>query len=371
MKTEDSQTPVWPLEQIYFYLTRGCNLRCRHCWIAPRFQTEAQSWPSLDLELFRSIIRQAKPLGLSGVKLTGGEPLIHPRIFDIIDQVCREDLALTVETNGVACTPDLARAMKTCKGAFVSVSLDAAEATAHEWMRGVKGCFDTAISGIRNLVDAGLRPQIIMSLVRRNQNQMERIVRLAETLEAESVKFNLVQPTARGQQMHLHGETIPISELIALGRWVEEELSATAKIRVSYSHPAAFRPLGKMFGQTGDGCAECGIFGILGVLADGSYALCGIGETVPDLVFGHSGTDSLENVWNNSTVLKEIRSGLPQRLTGICGNCLMKSICLGSCAAQNYYRSASFWSPFWYCHEAEKCGLFPETRTYRTPHSQR
>jgi SynChlorMet cassette radical SAM/SPASM protein ScmF len=365
METGNSQQPMWPLNQIYFYLTRGCNLRCRHCWISPKFESEGQSWPSLDLSLFRSVIQQAIPLGLSGVKLTGGEPLIHTQIFDIIEYIETKDLALTVETNGVACTPELAKAMRGCKSALVSVSLDAAEAKTHEWMRGVKGSFEAAIQGVRNLVDVGLRPQIIMSLVRRNKDQMEAIVRLAETLGAESVKFNVVQPTARGEQMHLEDEVIPVDELIALGDWVEKELDSQTEIRVFFGHPVAFRPLGKMFGQAGDGCSECGVLGILGVLADGSYALCGIGETVPDLVFGHVSSNRLEEVWKGDSALNEIRTGLPKRLTGICGDCLMKSVCLGSCVAQNYYRGASLWAPFWYCEQAEKRGLFPESRLCR------
>src|SRR5208337_58239 len=110
-----NQTTNWPLNQIYFYVTQGCNLRCRHCWISPKFQAEGQSWPSLDFDLFCSVIRQAKPLGLTGVKITGGEPLIHPRIADIIDQVRHENLALTVETNGVACSSEVSQAIGSCE----------------------------------------------------------------------------------------------------------------------------------------------------------------------------------------------------------------------------------------------------------------
>ena len=242
METGNSQPLAWPLNQIYFYLTQGCNLRCRHCWISPKFETEGQSWPSLDSGLFCSIIQQAKPLGLSGVKLTGGEPLIHHQIFDIIEHIETEDLALTVETNGVACTPELAQAMRSCQNAFVSVSLDAAEPKVHEWMRGVKGSFEAAVQGIRNLVKAGLPTQIIMSLVRRNKDQMEAIVRLAETLGAESVKFNVVQPTARGQQMHLQDEVIPIDELIALGDWVEK--NSVHRPRLGY-----FTAIRRLFGH--------------------------------------------------------------------------------------------------------------------------
>jgi SynChlorMet cassette radical SAM/SPASM protein ScmF len=353
---------TYPLNQIYFYLTEGCNLRCRHCWISPKYQSEADQYPALDLDLFKSIITQAKPLSLTGVKLTGGEPLLHPQINEILEYIKTEDLRLTVETNGVLCTPELARKMAACSDPFVSVSLDGADAEIHESIRGVDGCFDAALRGIRNLVEVGLRPQVIMTIMRHNKEQMESIVRLTEDMGGGSVKFNIVQPTARGEKLHESGETLSIEELVELGRWVETTLSVSTPLRIYYSHPMAFRPLGKMFGENGDGCGVCGIFGILGVLADGSYALCGIGETVPDLVFGHAATDSIEDIWTRTPILLELREGLPNRLEGICGDCLMKGICLGSCVAQNYYSSKSIWAPSWFCEEAYDRGLLPETR---------
>ena len=95
------------LNQIYFYLTQGCNLRCRHCWIAPKFQAEDSIWPSVDFELFKEIVSQDMDLGLSAVKLTGGEPLIHPDIEKIINYINETGLRLTIETNGVKCTPGI------------------------------------------------------------------------------------------------------------------------------------------------------------------------------------------------------------------------------------------------------------------------
>lgn len=353
---------TYPLNQIYFYLTEGCNLRCRHCWIAPKYQSEGNPYPALDLDLFKAIIEQAKPLGLTGVKLTGGEPLLHTQINEILEHIRTEDLELTVETNGVLCTPQLASKIAACKDTFVSVSLDGADPKTHEWVRGVPGCFDEAMDGIRNLVEARIRPQVIMTIMRHNKDQMEPVVYLAEDLGVGSVKFNIVQPTARGERMHDSGETLHIEELVELGRWVESTLSASTNLRLDYDHPPAFRPLGKMFGNNGDGCGICGILGILGVLANGSYALCGIGETVPDLVFGHAAKDALEDIWHNTPLLLELREGIPQRFEGICGDCLMKGICLGSCIAQNYYRSKSVWGPCWYCEDAWNLGLFPETR---------
>ncbi len=350
------------MNQIYFYLTGGCNLRCRHCWIVPKYQSAGNSYPTLDLDLFRSIVEQARTLGLSGVKLTGGEPLLHPQIQDIMELIQTEELSLTVETNGVLCTPKLAERMAACKNTFVSVSLDGGNAETHEWVRGVPGCFDHALVGIRNLVVEELKPQIIMTIMRRNKCQMEAVVRLAESLGAGSVKFNLLQPVARGEKMHEATETLTIEELVDLGQWVGTTLSASTPLRLVYSHPMAFRPLSNMFGNNGDGCGVCGILGILGVLGNGSYALCGIGETVPELVFGHAATDRLEDVWNNTPVLLELREGLPHRFEGICQDCLMKTRCLGECVAQNYYRAKNLWAPFWFCENAYEKGLFPESR---------
>ena len=360
--SDKSVDRTYPLNQIYFYLTEGCNLRCRHCWIAPKYQSEGTSYPALDLDLFKTTIDQAKPLGLTGVKLTGGEPLLHPQIQEILEYLRAQDLPLSMETNGVLCTPEVAHQVAACTDPFVSVSLDGAKSETHEWVRGVEGCFEDALLGIRNLADTGLKPQIIMTIMRHNKDQMEPMVRLAERMGAGSVKFNIVQPTARGEKMHESGEALDIEELVELGDWVENTLSGATNLRVDYDHPLAFRPLGKMFSENGDGCGVCGILGILGVLANGSYALCGIGETVPELVFGHAATDSLEKIWNKSLVLVELRQGLPQRFEGICGDCLMKGLCLGSCLAQNYYQSMNIWAPHWYCEEAHDRGLFPETR---------
>jgi SynChlorMet cassette radical SAM/SPASM protein ScmF len=350
------------LTTLYFYLTEGCNLACRHCWIAPKFQAGGKVYPSLDYDLFCDIIRQAKPLGLTSVKLTGGEPLLHPRIREMLEFIRGEDLGLVIESNGVLCTPELAAEIKRGKNAFISVSLDGAEAATNDWVRNVTGSFDQAVAGIRNLVAAGLKPQIIMSVMRHNRDQVEAVVRLAESLGAGSVKFNLVQPTERGEKLRAAGETLNIRELVELGRWVETDLAPRASVQLHYSHPPAFRPLSRLFFSPNDGCGQCGILGILGVLASGSYALCGIGESVPELVFGHAAKDQLATVWNESRVLNEIRDGLPSRLEGVCGLCVHRAMCLGSCIAQNYYRTKDLFAPFWFCAEAEQEGLFPVSR---------
>jgi SynChlorMet cassette radical SAM/SPASM protein ScmF len=258
------------------------------------------------------------------------------------------------------CTQDIAVEIAKSPRRFVSVSIDGADAETHEAIRGVTGSFQAACQAVHNLVAVGIRPQVIFSVMRENAGQVEEIVRMAEDLGAGSVKFNVVQPTARGESMHLSQKTLSVAELIKLGRYVERELAPTTRLRLFFDYPQAFRPLSRI--ASVDGCAVCGIFGILGVTAGGHYALCGIGEQVPELVFGEVGTDRLEDVWREHPVLKSMREGLPDRLEGICSRCLMKRRCLGSCVAQNYYSAGRLWAPFWFCRQAEEAGLFPMSR---------
>lgn len=359
-KPASAQNGVPSLNQLYFYLTAGCNLACRHCWLTPKFDPDGTRFPVLPLELFETAIREAKPLGLRTVKLTGGEPFLHPDIKRMLEIVRREELSLVIESNGILCTPELAGEVAKSENRSVSISLDGADAATHEWVRGVKGSFEQAKQAVKNLVAVNIRPQIIMSIMRCNVDQIEAMVRLAEELGASSVKFNIIQPTGRGEIIHNGTNGLEVPELIRLGRWVDSDLAASTKLNLHFDYPMAFRPLSHIASK--NGASSCGILGIIGVIPSGHYALCGIGENLPEMVFGKVGVNPLAQVWPQHPILAQLRTGLPESLDGICGNCLMSHRCLGSCIAQNYYRTGQLLAPFWFCEQAAADGLFPASR---------
>jgi SynChlorMet cassette radical SAM/SPASM protein ScmF len=315
---------------------------------------------ALPIGLFEQAIREAKPLGLQRVKLTGGEPLMHPQFLRLLDVVRRERLGLILETNGVLCSPEVAAAIARVPDRAVSVSLDGARAETHEWVRGVPGCFEEACQGVRNLVAAGVSPQIIMTLVRKNASEVEEVAWLAEGLGASSVKYNILHPMARGERLYASDKALSIEELIVLGEYVETDFAPRTPLRLYYDYPMAFRPMSRIAGENGSG--RCGILNILGILSSGEYALCGIGEHVPGLVFGRIQNDELAWVWWRAPGLLALREGLPGKLSGVCEQCVMRTACLGSCVAQSAYRSGDLWAPFWFCAEAFERGWFPETR---------
>lgn len=357
------QSLRYPLHTIYFYLVDACNLRCRHCWIDPKYQGAGGSYTSLDPSLFSKIVREGRQLGLSSVRFTGGEPLLHPALDELLDCVRENGLQLSVETNGMLCSPSVVRTIReSCPTAYVAVSLDGVDAETHDWMRGVRGAFERTLRGIRNLVEAGIVTQVIMTITRHNVGQIGQLVRMAEQMGIESVKFNHIQPTARGVDLYRNGDALTVAELVALGEWMEQTLIPSTSLRIEPGHPIAFRPLSRIFGNKPGGCGLCGIFGVLGVLAGGKYALCGIGELIPELILGNASEESLETVWTESSLLSDIREGMPHRLQGVCSQCLFSARCLGSCIAQNYYSKRDIWAPYWYCEQAHEAGLFPSAR---------
>ena len=230
----------YPLKKMYFYLTEGCNLACRHCWISPKLQDETNVYANFPVELMKSIVKQAKPLGLDTIKLTGGEPLMHPRIGEILDFIKEQELKLNIESNGVLCTEELAEKISRCKEPFIAISVDGANAESHDWVRGIPGSFNATITAIKYLVKAGLKPQFIMSIMRHNKEQMEDVVRLAESIGAGSVKFNLIQPTGRGKKITETGESLTIEELVQLGKWVQHTLAPSTKLNLFYHQPQRF-----------------------------------------------------------------------------------------------------------------------------------
>jgi len=348
-----------PLRQLYVYLTQGCNLACRHCYLAPRLDPDGTHQPTLPVATLEAALDEAMPLGLTDVKLTGGEPLLHPAIGRILELVRARGLGLTLETNGVLLTPDLTRAIAAFSQPMVSVSLDGVDAATHDRIRGVPGTFEAAVAGVRRLTAAGIAPELIMTLMRDNVGQIAEMVRLAEALGARALKFNIVQPMARGAALNRSNAGIDIAELIDLCRWIDGDLAAGTSLSLWPHIPPAFLSLRRLFDG---GSGRCGIFTILGLLPDGGYALCGVGQAVPELVFGQTGLDPLAEVWARSPLLRDLRRELPAALGGICGRCLMRDSCLGVCVANNYYLNHQLMAPFWFCAEAERLGLFPPSR---------
>jgi SynChlorMet cassette radical SAM/SPASM protein ScmF len=392
MAKPDLPAGVPALQAFYLYMSNTCNLRCRHCWITPSFQDripvsedsrvpasdpgilESLTPGSLSSALFvdpvalRQAVVEAKSLGLSSVKLTGGEPMLHPRFIEIADMLTAEGMSMDMETNGTLLTADNARYLKEKTNVrFISISMDGPDADSHDSFRGVPGAFVAALQGLGYLADAGYKNcQIIMSVHNGNRHQVEDVVRLAVEHRAGSVKFNPVTRTGRAKAMDERGEVFGFDEHLSFARYVSRELRPKSSVPVILNLPPALASLRELW-LTGGRTGDCGVTRILGILGNGDIALCGISRTCPELTYGQLGRDSIREIWlSNPTVLR-LRRELSDAdsLPGVCATCIFARTCRTGCVASNYTESGSLIAPTWLCAEADRRGQFPSGRARR------
>lgn len=351
---------VPPLTSLYLYISGSCNLACRHCWIVPNYLPDGNINGGLfvKLEYVEKAVREAKPLGLRSIKLTGGEPTLHPQFRELVSLIHAEGVAITMETNGLLINDELALFLRENKVSFVSVSLDGATKGVHEELRNVASSYERAINGIKSLVRAGFSPQMICTLHQGNIHEISEIVTLASHLGCGSIKFNHIQSTGRGENFAKdHG--LGVEKILEIYRFIENNLVPKSSIPIFFHIPIAFFSIRKLVRRE---FGRCEVQNILGMLASGELSLCGIGTTKPDLIFGHINKDDLRKVWYYSTGLTQLRELIPSHLEGICAQCIHRDLCQGECVASNFDVTGKLNASFAFCSQAEALGVFPTSR---------
>ena len=80
---------------VVFIRLYGCNLNCSYC--DTRYSCEQQEYKEMSLY---DILVEVLSYGVPRVTLTGGEPLIHPGVKDLIVSLVANDIEVNIETNG-------------------------------------------------------------------------------------------------------------------------------------------------------------------------------------------------------------------------------------------------------------------------------
>lgn len=151
-----------------YYTTYRCNARCGFCdiWEQPS--------PLVDIGDVAANMRDLKRLGVRVVDFTGGEPLLHTRLDDLLD-VARAYGMLTSVTTNCLLYPKRAERLAG-RVDLLHFSVDAADAEAHNTSRGVD-CFDAVLESISIALELGERPDILFTVTNDNVDQLDRIYR--------------------------------------------------------------------------------------------------------------------------------------------------------------------------------------------------
>ena len=172
-------------------LTDRCNLRCTYCMPA-----EGLEWlPHADLltaEEITRVVRVATELGITEVRLTGGEPLIRPDVVDIVARITALPLApdMSVTTNGLRLAA-LAGPLKDAGLTRVNVSCDTLSPETFAKLT-LRNRLDDVMAGIAAARSAGLEPIKVNTVLMRGVNDHEAAPLLRWAL-AEGVNLRFIE----------------------------------------------------------------------------------------------------------------------------------------------------------------------------------
>ncbi|NLZ27773.1 MAG: GTP 3',8-cyclase MoaA [Firmicutes bacterium] len=153
-------------------VTDRCNLRCIYC-MGPDGVKPLSHHDILSYEEILKVVRVAAGLGISKIRITGGEPLVRINLPHLIEKINSipgiEDLALT--TNGIF-LPRFARELKRAGLNRVNISLDSLDPDLFRKItRG--GNIKQALRGIEAAIHHGLEPVKINTVLLKGYNDHE------------------------------------------------------------------------------------------------------------------------------------------------------------------------------------------------------
>jgi len=179
---------------VVWNITRACNLKCVHCY---NDSGVGKPFKDVSTDKAKEVLDDLAVFGVPSVLFSGGEPLMRPDLFELIEYAGRKGLRAVISTNGTLITEEKAATIKERGVSYVGISLDGI-GEINDTFRGVPGAFDKAVAGIRNCRAAGVRIGLRLTLTQRNVQDLEALFDFFEAENIERACFYHLVPSGRG-----------------------------------------------------------------------------------------------------------------------------------------------------------------------------
>jgi MoaA/NifB/PqqE/SkfB family radical SAM enzyme len=130
--------------------SRKCNFDCVYCYAknGQNFSGE------LTVAEIRDLVLQVKDLGAKKIIILGGEPMVYPHLFDMLDFIKAQGLSLELFTNGTGIDVSKARMLYDL-GVAVVLKMNSADEKVQDMLAGRKGAYNQIHEAFENLKSAG------------------------------------------------------------------------------------------------------------------------------------------------------------------------------------------------------------------------
>ena len=329
------------LRLVFWETTAGCNLECIHCRridVSTQLMNDDLTTKE-SFELVDAIVEAGNPI----LVLSGGEPLFRPDIFDIAKYAVSKGLTVALATNGTLVDEAMAKKIVDSGVSRVAISLDGADADTHDKFRKLKGSFDLAIKGFKNLLALGMGMQVNCTIAKHNAHQFRDLYNLAVNMGAEAIHIFMLVPVGCGVEI-AEDQMLPAEkyeELLNLFYDLSKEAVIQTKATCS---PHYFRIMRERAKE--EGVKITPKTHGMAAMTKGCLAGTGVcfvshkGEVFPcgylPVEAGHIKKQKFVDIWKDSPVFEKLRQ--PDLLGGKCGLCEYKKVCEG-CRARAFYET--------------------------------
>ncbi|HEC17589.1 MAG TPA: heme d1 biosynthesis radical SAM protein NirJ [Sedimenticola sp.] len=188
------RTPPGPV--VIWNLLRRCNLTCKHCY---SISADKDFPGELTTDQIFTVMDDLKGFRVPVLILSGGEPLLHPDIFEISRRAREQGFFTALSTNGTLIGDDNIGAISETGYDYVGISIDGIKET-HDEFRRMPGGFDAAMRGLRLCRDHGLKVGLRFTMTQDNAQELPRLLQLMEDEGIDKFYFSHLNYAGRGNK---------------------------------------------------------------------------------------------------------------------------------------------------------------------------
>jgi radical SAM protein with 4Fe4S-binding SPASM domain len=332
----EASIPQTHFKGLTIEITKRCNLRCRHCYLAAGKQANDE----LTFGEIRNLVSSAKRLGATFVNLSGGEPLLREDCFPLLEHVAALGLQCIIGTNATTVSPQVARRLAGLP-VIVQVSLDGSSSATHDAVRG-PGVFRRTLKGLDNLLQADMAERVTLSFTPMacNVDEAPAVTDLALEKGIRGIAFTSL---LAGGNARTNWDDLKLSSERTLQLWefILTKARELAGRRLAILHEG----LSISLDSPGVSKALCSIGTNLRVDPEGNIYPCQCFTGGQDYRLGSIREQALEEIVLGPR-LQQVKKNCYQRIERIeqCQECMWRHFCGAGCMGNAYHTKGTIWA---------------------------
>ncbi|MBE9562302.1 MAG: heme d1 biosynthesis radical SAM protein NirJ [Proteobacteria bacterium] len=194
-------SPIVPVRQpsgpvVIWNLIRRCNLTCKHCY---SISADTNFKGELSTPEIFSVMDDLKSFGVPVLILSGGEPLLHPDIFEISARAKAMGFYVGLSSNGTLIDTTNIEQIADAGYDYVGISLDGLRTT-HDYFRRQQGAFDKSLQALRLCKERGIKIGMRFTLTQDNETEFPQMLQLMETENIDKFYLSHLNYAGRGNK---------------------------------------------------------------------------------------------------------------------------------------------------------------------------